>query len=401
LAILYVDDTDILHINLTKDESTNNVHTVIQDSVNSWGNLLIAMGGVLQPNKCFYSIISFKWIDGEWKYTNNSDQDNLGITVPLPSGLNEPISHKRVTHAEKTLGAMTSPDGNSAASIQMMQDKAQQLINAVCNGHLHHQNVLFSLKVKFWPRLGYSLCSSTVTLQELGNALHRQYYQIFPLRGVAGTTTVESRTIDAGFYGIGLANLGVEALVALTNKLLMHYGCNMAMGKLMQTLYSLLFVKVGLSFHPLQEPYERYGYHATHSWMKMLWEKLSTFNMKLIVVDTIQQYPQENDQFIMQVLVKFGYSGDMLKRVNCVRILQQLLFMLDILTASGSKINAKAVSWRANGERRLTLCWPKEQLTHSDLQLWKTAVQLICPSKSRAATVGRFAAASHKFWRLA
>jgi hypothetical protein len=33
--------------------------------VNSWGNLLIATGGALQPNQCFYSIISFKWIYGE------------------------------------------------------------------------------------------------------------------------------------------------------------------------------------------------------------------------------------------------------------------------------------------------------------------------------------------------
>jgi hypothetical protein len=140
-AILYIDDMENLHIDLTKDESINNVHVAIQDSVNSWGNLLIATGGVLQPNKCFYSIISFEWINSKWKYANNSERDNLGITVPLPSGQNVPISHKRVTHAEKTLGAMTSPDSNSAASILMMQEKAQQWINAVRNGHLHRQNV--------------------------------------------------------------------------------------------------------------------------------------------------------------------------------------------------------------------------------------------------------------------
>ena len=60
-AILYVHDMDILQINLTKDESIDNVHATIQNSVNSWGNLLIATGGVLQPSKCFYSIKSFKW----------------------------------------------------------------------------------------------------------------------------------------------------------------------------------------------------------------------------------------------------------------------------------------------------------------------------------------------------
>jgi hypothetical protein len=59
-AILYVDDTDLLHINLTKDELVEEVHAAIQASINSWGNLLIAMGGALQHSKCFYAIISFE-----------------------------------------------------------------------------------------------------------------------------------------------------------------------------------------------------------------------------------------------------------------------------------------------------------------------------------------------------
>ncbi len=107
------------------------------------------------------------------------------------------------------------------------------------------------MRVQFWPRVGYGLCSSTATIQELENALHRQYYQILPLGGVLRTTTVESRTIDAGFYGMGLPHLRIEALIAMTNKLIMHYGCNTATGKLMQTSYSLFYVEAGLSFHPL------------------------------------------------------------------------------------------------------------------------------------------------------
>ena len=127
---------------------------------------------------------------------------------------------------------MTSPDGNSAASIRMMHEKAQQWINSVRNGHLHRQNVWFLLKMQFWPRIRYGLCSSTANLCKLDRALHRQYYQILPLGGIVRTTMAESRTIDAGFYGVGLPHLGGEALIAMTNKLLMHYGCNTATGKL-------------------------------------------------------------------------------------------------------------------------------------------------------------------------
>jgi hypothetical protein len=159
--------------------------------------------------------------------------------VPLPGSKKAAISHKSVTHAEKTLGAMMSKDGGSIASIRMMQDKVQQWINHVHGGHLHCCNVWFSLRVQFWPRVGYGLCSSTASFQDLERALCKQYYQIFPLGRIVRTTPVESRTINAGFFGIGLLHLGVKALIAMTNKLLMHYGYKTATGQLMKTSYSL------------------------------------------------------------------------------------------------------------------------------------------------------------------
>ncbi len=95
-----------------------------------------------------------------------------------------PIDHKQFNHAEKTFGAITLPDGNSNASIQLMQEKAQNWINAVRNKHLHHRNVWFLLKVQFWPWVGYGLCSTTATFTMLERALNQQYYQILPLGGV-------------------------------------------------------------------------------------------------------------------------------------------------------------------------------------------------------------------------
>ncbi len=70
-------------------------------------------------------IISFDWKDGEWRYADNTVRGDFGVNVPLPGGTEAPIAHKKVDHAEKTLGAITSPDGKSVASIAMMQEKAQ------------------------------------------------------------------------------------------------------------------------------------------------------------------------------------------------------------------------------------------------------------------------------------
>ena len=78
--------------------------------------------------------------------------------------------------------------------------------------------------------MGYRLCGSIASLNDLDRCLHRQYYQMLPLCGVVRTAPIGGRTLDAGFFGIGLPHLGVEALVSMSNKLLMHYGCDGATG---------------------------------------------------------------------------------------------------------------------------------------------------------------------------
>jgi hypothetical protein len=149
------------------------------------------------------------------------------------------------------------------------------------------------------------------------------------------------------------------------------------MGKLMQTSYSLLFLKLGLSFHPLQESYDQFERLATHSWMKMLWEKISKFNVRAVVANLNSTFPHNGNQFIMQVLIQSGYSNEVLHRLNRVRVGRQLLFMSEVLTASG---NPEVLTQRSPGEAWSNMTWPTEHPPESDFQLWRRAMLSICPS---------------------
>ncbi len=71
--------------------------------------------------------------------------------MPLPGGGSTAIIHHPISHREKTLGALTSPDGGSSGAILQMQEKVQQWVDTVRNGHLHYWNVWFLLGVQFWP----------------------------------------------------------------------------------------------------------------------------------------------------------------------------------------------------------------------------------------------------------
>ena len=48
-AILFVDDTDLLHLIMEKIESIDETYEGLQASFHNWGKLLIATGGALKP----------------------------------------------------------------------------------------------------------------------------------------------------------------------------------------------------------------------------------------------------------------------------------------------------------------------------------------------------------------
>jgi hypothetical protein len=219
------------------------------------------------------------------------------------------------------------------------------------------------------------------------------------LCGVVWSTPVGSRSVDAGFFGVGLSHLGVEALIAMSNKLLIHYGYDTATGRFMWISFNLFYLELGLSFQPMQESFAKYSHQVTHSWVKMLWEKISLFEIQAVFADCPLQLPQEGNQFLMQVLIQAGYTGETLLRLNRVRISLQVLFLSDVLTASGRKVCIDILSRRPKGKAWSTMRWPREQPTASDMLLWHNAMKEICPS-SRGGTpkVGDFTGDTHRVW---
>ena len=101
----------------------------------------------------------------------------------------------------------------------------------------------------------------------------------------------------------------------------------------------------------------------------------------------------------MKILSRAGYSGDALRRLNKVRVSQQVLFLSDVLTASRGKNGPEVLSRRPQHEAWSSMRWPVEQPTDLDIQLWKNAITSICPSRSSTPTLGKYINVSHKLRR--
>ena len=124
-GVIFIDNTDLIHINMEANEDVDETLVHLQDSITNWGKLLLATGGALKPSKCFLYLISFEWLqDGSQRYTKNEDNEEFQIRVPLADGLMAEIEQYGVDHPAKTLGSMTCPLGSGDGAIQFMQPKS-------------------------------------------------------------------------------------------------------------------------------------------------------------------------------------------------------------------------------------------------------------------------------------
>jgi len=116
-GILFVDDTDLMHIDMTKPTLDTDIHYKMEASIHNWGRLLLATGGALKREKCSYTLISYAGdANSNWHYYDYSENDDFRMRVPAQDGRHQYIDHHPVSYAQKTLGILTSPNGSNRHS---------------------------------------------------------------------------------------------------------------------------------------------------------------------------------------------------------------------------------------------------------------------------------------------
>ena len=397
-GIIYVDDTDLIHFRMDENQDKEEAFFHLQEAITNWGKLLLATGGALKPVKCFFHLISFTWNeDGSWAYENNEEDDDLQAAVPLADGSAGNIQHLGINEAIKTLGSMTCPSGSSKGALEYMQKKGMAWKDMIKAGNLSRRNVWFMMDKQFWPRISYGLCAVGATFHELSEGLMKIYYEIQPQGGIRRTARRGTRQLAAGFFGIGCPHPAIECLVAQLNKLIMHYGSPSCLGINMQTSAELMVIELGLSLQPFAENYDTCHHWVTSSWLKSVWEKSFQLGIDIQLGAIPLQPPRERDVWIMAEFIRMNYDTRSLCILNRVRLHQQVIFLSDVMDASGRAMDSKYLEERPWNEKWSSLIFPKERPSASDFRLWREALPQIRALGGRL-HIGRHLREGHKTW---
>jgi hypothetical protein len=167
-------------------------------------------------------------------------------------------------------------------------------------------------------------------------------------------------------------------------------------GRFHEDVLELLDFRTGSIFPAPSSLIQQILFLTTHSWMKILWEKVDKFGVTIETAKGPLAFPRHGDEFLMLVLLERGYSREIAQRLNRVRIHMQVIFLSDVLTVSGNRINTTALQICPRTNKTSTLNWPREEPTLVDIILWKEALEDICPNRRHLNCLGQYVEKSHR-----
>ena len=365
---MFVDDTDLI-VMRPDLRSGRAVYEELQSSAWNWGINLNATGGGLKGSKCYWWLVDYEWINGEWRYSAMVEWD---LVIPLPDGTFCTIEQVAHDKSMKMLGVWSCPAGVDTVHLQeIVIGKMKTWIDRTRNGHLPATLVWRSYKWKLWPGLRYGLATLGTPLSEIGNILNRQEFDVLPLLGINRNIRRRWRSLPHAFGGAGLFNLQVEQTIGWINMFLQHFGLDSTLARKFMASLEALQLELGCIGCPFEENFGRFGHLATASWVKSFWERLSYYNFTLHVKYPKLNIPREGDATIISLLSQAGHSGTQLRQLNRCRLYLKAIFISDLTSANGrSFLAADPDTYGATAPRQSPYTFPQERPSVDDWTLW-------------------------------
>ena len=208
-VVMYVDDTDLLVSSKSYSESLFFLISRMQKSVKKWRKGVIQTGGALRPYKCKWFLISFKWLQGKWKYGSISE-DPVRLYLRNSNGNKIEIERLEVTQGLTGLGVCIAPDGNQMDQINDFmnvkpgqEEKITQWINNVRSKYLRPHDVCLSAFRSIFKSIEYVLPATSMSETETKLIETKLYKVMLPRMGVARNISLPYRYSPKRYQGLG------------------------------------------------------------------------------------------------------------------------------------------------------------------------------------------------------
>ena len=374
-AILYVDDTDLLHL------SSNPYHTLeqfvieVQNATWFWGLLLQATGGSLKPSKCFWYLASYHFPNGRACLRQHKSIAHNLLTIPQHDGGGLAIRLLDAKQEEETLGIFSCPAGTNNKQLEKMLQKGMTWTHRARSPLLPRQDKVHSFWTQALMSVRYGLAALMCPPDQLESTIQKWYYASLPLFGIERNITKEWRDLPIQFQGLGLPNFAIEKLADSIHFIHRHWDMNNSIGRALRIVFELVQIETGLEGNFVTRDYSTLGCLASPSWWKVIWQYCSQYGVTLELTNTRIPPIRIGDVPIMECILRHDFCQDDVVSINIVRHFKQVYFLSDLVCCDGTSLLPDI--WKCDTTVASSYTFPRECPTAADFAVWNTAIDCI------------------------
>jgi len=417
-AVMYVDDTDLLHWAPSPETTDEDLIEHVQQATMDWGMLAQSTGGKLKPPKCFVYFLSYCFVHGRARmktprsfaaprYLIPAEETGRAplkshIVVPQPDGSVAPIPTLDCKQPSKMLGIHFAPLDDGKEHILQMCKKGMEWADRIETRPLPSRDAWLSYFLQLFPGMSWGLATVCLSPKQLDCHLRKVWYRVLPFLGVRRNIKLLWRILPERFQGLGMPNFVVVAFAAKVFFLQCHWGFEGAPAETMLWCYENFLIEVGLYGNIFSQDFSRYHFVATKdTWFRNFWELGQYLGVDVVLHEDAQLKPvREGDRSLIEVFSSLGYAGHTLIALNVMKNYHNVLHLSDLTCCDGRTIDGTVLS-RERGHSAKHR-FPYEKPRRSDFALWEEAVQAVSSATwTLPSTLGAYLREPHRpmAWR--
>ena len=382
VGFAFVDDTDLLHLDMRKNETEAEAMNNMQQAINRWEGGLKTTGGTIVNSKSWVYPISFEFDEqGKWKYKKVADIQH-DFTVRDDQEIRQVLISLEHNEGKETLGVYLAPDGNNSKMVEVLKTKAEEWRDHINSGHLNKADAWQALETTIMKSLQYPMKALTLTKEECKNIM-KPILQA----GLQKSSLCLQYPRDVVFgsqdeAGIGIDDLyihqGSERICFISE----HLQEDTLSGELLRTSIELGKVELGIGRNIFQLDYKRYQSLMTHCWIKDVWKFCQ--EQDILIEDKVtdnSQLQRQGDVFLMEEIAHSDkFSALQLEKINRCRIHLQATTLADITNGYGTRLTTSARQCKYDTTRTSQYDFPVQPRPGmTSIRLWKRALKQCFP----------------------
>ena len=375
IAIMYVDDTDIMLTTVNENDSLDDVYARALLAVEVWQEAIRISGGALRPNKCYWTAVDFRWKNGEWYYMNINDFQRE-VWVNDTDGIPRLVERKDVNDSKDGLGLHIQPDGSTGLQLEYAINKVKNYTSKLRYSSISKHHAMISASTSIFRSIIYMLPGSSFTEKDCRTIEKELYTTLLPKLGVNSKMPLPYRYGTHMFQGLNMLHVHSQMMIEQLKLFLTNAHNDTQIGIMYRATLESMQLEVGSIHDVFSLPYPSYCILATQSWLKVLWYCLHKYGITVKKQKKPFPLQRENDVSLMDELVNSKlFSHRDLREINNCRLYLQVFYLSDIVSGDGTKIMHHFANGYRTPARNSIWKWTRQSRPNeSSWNLWKMAI---------------------------